>query len=450
MRGIRLLPETVAGAPLRATTLRFRDPAVERAFQAEACERFRPQVLFTIVLGASTWAATGILLPLAYPVDPLLVAASIGTVEFAILLQLGLLSLRKDWDFEQFISGGVNMVGGFAMIVIGGFVAELPQLVPPALLVNMLFAFGLSRLGLVAGIVVTVPYVALFAVLVLAGTLRGVGPFDVFLALVGLTVSVMAGYLLESSTRSLFWQRRVNAAQRDLIALEKDKSERLLQNILPDPIAARLRESPESVAEAYPAVSVLFADIVGFTGIAGRIGPADTVALLNDLFTRFDDLAARHGLEKIKTIGDAYMAVAGAPDPKPDHAQRAVAMGIDMLADVAAFASEEDRRVGLRVGVNSGPVVAGVIGRSRFSYDLWGDTVNVASRMESQGIPGTIQITQATADLLGDSVPMEARGMVDVRGKGPMPTFLIRPAPPSTEAPADAAPAPPAARTAGS
>jgi class 3 adenylate cyclase len=425
MRGIRLLPETIAGTPLRPATLRFRDPSVEAAFQAEAGERFRPQVLFTIVLGASTWALTGILLPLVYRIDALTVAVAIGAVELAILFQLALLSQRKDWDFEQFISGGVNFVGGVAIVIIGGFVANVPEVVTAAILVNMLFAFGLSRLGIVAGFVVTVPYVALFAWLVLSDQLPGLGPFHVFLVLTGLMVAVMAGYLLESSTRSLFWQRRLNAAQRDQIAAEKEKSERLLQNMLPDPIAARLREAPGSVADAYPSVSVLFADIVGFTGIAGRIGPADTVALLNDLFSRFDDLAARHGLEKIKTIGDAYMAVAGAPDPTPDHARRAVGMGLDMLAEVAAFAAEADRRIGLRVGVNSGPVVAGVIGRSRFSYDLWGDTVNIASRMESQGVEGAIQVTEATLRLLHGAFASEARGVIEVRGKGPMVTFLI-------------------------
>jgi adenylate cyclase len=428
MRGLHVLPTTVAGVPLRPLTLRFREQSVEADFQAEAGERFRRQVLFTIGLGASTWAATGILLPMIYPVDRLLVAASIGAVEFAILFQLGLLTQRRDWDFEQFISGGVNLVGGLAMIVIGGFVADLPELVTPALLVNMLFAFGLSRLGVVAGVVVTGPYVAVFAVLVLSGRLRGLGPFEVFLSFVGLSVAVMAGYLLESSTRSLFWQRRLNVEQRDQIAAEKEKSEILLRNMLPDPIAARLREAPGSVADAYPSVSVLFADIVGFTGIAGRIGPEDTVALLNDLFSRFDELAMRHGLEKIKTIGDAYMAVAGAPEPTADHARRAVDMGLEMLAIVAAHASEADRRLGLRVGVNSGPVVAGVIGRSRFSYDLWGDTVNVASRMESQGVEGAVQVSEATFRLLGDGFAIEPRGTIDVRGKGPMPTYLIRPA----------------------
>src|SRR3954454_1652518 len=159
MRGFRLLPDTVAGAPLRLFTLQFRDPVVEHAFQAEAGERFRAQVLFTIVLGALTWLTAGILIPIVYAVSPTLVAVSVGAVEIAILSQLALLTRSREWNFEQAISGGVNLVGGIAIIMIGGFVADLPQVVPAALVVNMLFAFGLSRLGIVAGILVTLPYI---------------------------------------------------------------------------------------------------------------------------------------------------------------------------------------------------------------------------------------------------------------------------------------------------
>jgi class 3 adenylate cyclase len=316
--------------------------------------------------------------------------------------------------------------------------------------VNMLFAFGLSRLGVVAGVAITIPYVAVFAALVFADRMRGLGGFDVFLLLVGLSVAVMADYLLESSTRGLFWQRRLIAAQREELSREQEKSEALIRNVLPNPIAMRLRENPQSLADVYPDVSVLFADIVGFTGIASRIGPSDTVLMLNDLFSRFDEIAGRHGLEKIKTIGDAYMAVAGAPDSLADHARRAVAMGLDMLAVTRSFAAAEGEPLGLRVGVNSGPVVAGVIGRARLSYDLWGDTVNVASRMESQGVEGAIQVTEATMNAVraaiagedGAPLRIEDRGEIDVRGRGRMHTFLVWPAEPGGPGSAPAASTP--------
>jgi class 3 adenylate cyclase len=197
--------------------------------------------------------------------------------------------------------------------------------------------------------------------------------------------------------------------------------------MLPARIAARLRESPTIVADNYDEVSVLFADLVGFTPLAARLSPDETVALLNELFSQFDDAAAEHGLEKIKTMGDAYMAVAGAPDAVPDSAPRAVGMGLSMLAIVEGFAKARGLPLDLRVGIHTGPVVAGVIGRLRFSYDLWGDTVNVASRMESHGVAGAIQVSAATLSALGKGFVAEARGQIQVRGKGEMETFLIHP-----------------------
>jgi adenylate cyclase len=166
---------------------------------------------------------------------------------------------------------------------------------------------------------------------------------------------------------------------------------------------------------------------VGFTPLASRMAPDDLVALLDDLFGRFDELASRHGLEKIKTIGDAYMAVAGTTGVREDDAKRTVAMGLGMLAAVDQFRDEVDLPLALRVGVHTGPVIAGVLGNVRLSYDLWGDTVNVASRMESHGVPGAVQITEATAKALNGAFDLEAVGVIEVRGKGPMPTFLVRP-----------------------
>jgi adenylate cyclase len=196
-------------------------------------------------------------------------------------------------------------------------------------------------------------------------------------------------------------------------------------SILPAPIAARLKDSRESIAEHRGAVTVLFADIVGFTPLAARRTPAELVNLLDDMFTRFDALAHELGLEKIKTIGDAYMAVAGLPHEQPDHALRAARMAVAMVRTVSEVALERGEPIQLRVGLHSGPVVAGVIGRSKFSYDLWGDTVNTASRMESMGVPGSVQCSPATAAFLGEEFNLQSRGPVDVKGKGPMETFLV-------------------------
>jgi class 3 adenylate cyclase/sensor domain CHASE-containing protein len=214
---------------------------------------------------------------------------------------------------------------------------------------------------------------------------------------------------------------QVNAA----LVLEQEKSERLLLNILPEQIAARLKDSEQTIADSFSETSVLFADLVGFTQIAGRMPPPEMVALLNGIFTAFDDLADRYGLEKIKTIGDAYMAVAGLPTPRADHAAAVADMALDMLARLEAFNAAHGTAFALRIGIHSGPVVAGVIGRRKFIYDIWGDTVNLASRMESHGVPGAVQVSTETRRQLGDAFEVAPRGTIEVKGKGAMQTYLL-------------------------
>ncbi len=212
---------------------------------------------------------------------------------------------------------------------------------------------------------------------------------------------------------------------RRAVMAERAKSERLLLNVLPGPIAERLKEREEVIADAFPEVTVLFADIVDFTPHAERNPPEKTVELLDDLFSRFDTLAEARGLEKIKTIGDAYMAAAGLPDRTPDHARRVAEMALEMRELAAGRSLADGEPVRLRIGIDSGPVVAGVIGRRRFIYDLWGDTVNTASRMESYGIPGSIQVTQRVRELLGERYVFRERGRIQVKGKGEMVTYFL-------------------------
>jgi class 3 adenylate cyclase len=235
----------------------------------------------------------------------------------------------------------------------------------------------------------------------------------------------MAAYTLEARTRQVFHQRRVIEAQGHELAHEKAKSDRLLANMLPESVAARLREDPSALAEAFDEVSVLFADLVGFTTLASAMPAAELVRLLDALFSRFDELAARHGVEKVKTIGDAYMVVGGCPGRCPDHVDRTARMGLAMVAELRRFATERGLPLALRAGIHTGPVVAGVIGTRRFSFDLWGDTVNIASRMESHGVEGRVQISAAARDALGDRFAVEDRGPVSVKGKGEMQTFLL-------------------------
>jgi class 3 adenylate cyclase len=206
---------------------------------------------------------------------------------------------------------------------------------------------------------------------------------------------------------------------------EQARSEGLLVSILPRSIAERLKASTQPIADHVDSASIVFADVVGFTPMSERLPPVQVVGMLDELFSRFDALCERHGLEKIKTIGDCYMAAAGVPDPHPDHARRAALLALDMRDTVAAWTLPDRSRLELRIGINSGPVIAGVIGTKRFLYDLYGDAVNTASRMETHSVPGEIQITSATHELLKDEFECRPRGTIAVKGKGEMETWYL-------------------------
>lgn len=218
--------------------------------------------------------------------------------------------------------------------------------------------------------------------------------------------------------------KQLHEAYKQLEA-EQAKSEQLLLNVLPQPIAERLKKDEHNIADSFPEVSVLFADIVGFTELSSRIAASALVEVLNDIFSAFDHLAERHGLEKIKTIGDAYMVVGGLPTPRQDHAQAIAEMALDMQQEIRRLSLVHNEAFSIRIGINTGPVIAGVIGIKRFIYDLWGDTVNIASRMESHGITGCIQVTEATYKLLEHQYLFEKRGVIPVKGKGYMTTYLL-------------------------
>jgi class 3 adenylate cyclase len=219
------------------------------------------------------------------------------------------------------------------------------------------------------------------------------------------------------------------------LALEQAQSENLLLNILPHPIAQRLKQSQPSkktktdnimIADGYNDATVMFADIVGFTNLSSRIPPEQLVNLLNQIFSRFDLIAESYNLEKIKTIGDAYMVVGGLPNPRTDHAAAIATMAIDMLDAIAQFNLDTGEAFQIRIGINSGAVVAGVIGIKKFTYDLWGDTVNIASRMESHGIPGRIHVSETTYELLKNNFLFEERGVTSIKGKGEMQTYWLK------------------------
>jgi len=206
----------------------------------------------------------------------------------------------------------------------------------------------------------------------------------------------------------------------------QQKSEALLLNILPKEIAAILKNESRTIADHYQEASVLFADMVGFTPLSAQLPPVEMVELLNEVFSFFDSLLDKYGVEKIRTIGDSYMVASGVPRGRPDHAQALARMALDMRDYISTHTFRNGQRVSFRIGINSGSMIAGVIGRRKFVYDVWGDAVNVASRMESHGLGGAVQITQSTYELIKDEFVCEPRGTVNVKGKGEMEVWLVK------------------------
>jgi adenylate cyclase len=206
---------------------------------------------------------------------------------------------------------------------------------------------------------------------------------------------------------------------------EKERSEALLLNILPRTIVERMRRGETVIADHFPEATILFADLVEFTSLAARFSPEETVALLANIFCRFDGLAAQYGLEKIKTTGDGYMLAGGVPEERPDHAAAVAEMALAMLDAVETAGSTVGERLQLRIGLNTGAVIAGVLGTRKFVYDVWGDTVNTAKRMESYGVPGHVHVSAATRQALGDAFRFEPRGPLEVKGKGSMETYFV-------------------------
>lgn len=290
--------------------------------------------------------------------------------------------------------------------------------VPP--IVHLMFPPWEERAALGASLLAPVLFVALYQVFPFVpgahAQLGGAAPWVFAINLTGVFAFIIAG--------AHYGRVGILGAETQLVH-EQRKSDLLLLNILPAAIARRLKANPQAIADGFPAVSVLFADIVNFTNMSTDMPPDRVVRFLNEIFSRFDELTGRYRLEKIKTIGDCYMVASGLPAHREDHATVLAEMALDMRETVRAYSLESALPLQMRIGINSGPVVAGVIGKTKYIYDLWGDTVNTASRMESHGLPGTIQITDSTRALLEGRYVIDRRGEIDVKGKGVMTTYWL-------------------------
>jgi len=344
-------------------------------------------------------------------------------VYFAILLG-AIAVFSRTRDFPRLLRVGqvdILLAPTLSMIPLGGFLAAggvgLWGILAP------LAALVFSEVRSAARWLVA--YLVVFLGSGIAGEVLGAipPPLPDWFTSTMLALNIAVGGIIMFTLLAVFAGQRRDA----LAALrqEQAKSEALLLNILPRSIASKLKAQTRPIADQFGAASILFADVVDFTPWSERLAPADVVGFLDHLFSHFDELAERHGLEKIKTIGDCYMAAAGVPTPRHDHARALALMALDMLEAMRSDDGVGQLGLELRVGINSGPVVAGVIGRKRFLYDLWGDAVNTASRMESHGAPGRIQITRATYELVADEFECEPRGTIAVKGKGAVEVWYL-------------------------
>ena len=334
---------------------------------------------------------------------------------------LGWYAHTRRYGFFRFSQLLLTLLLPFAlMLVMGGFVNSSAVIVwsLASPLGAMLFAGRRQSAG----------WFAAYLVLLLAGGLLGPWimisrdlPTQVISAFFVANIAFVSIVMFALLQYSL-GQRDTNLA---LLRTEQAKSERLLLNILPAPIAGRLKNDEKVIADRFAQASILFADMVGFTPLTARMDAQAMVDLLNEVFSRFDDFVEKYDLEKIRTIGDSYMVASGVPIPRPDHAQALARMALDIQAYIEHDPHCAQSNVRFRIGISSGPVVAGVIGRRKFIYDVWGDTVNTASRMESHGLPGRIHISPPTYQLLKDEFDCTARGTVMVKGKGAMDTWFL-------------------------
>ena len=428
------MPDTgakIAGAPARriAWTGAFVDRGLEAEFRRESLEALRRFLRFS--LGLST------LVFLAYGVHDLLVVPEVherawiaryGVFMPVALVVLALTGTRQLARFGQLAMLAYGLAACFVVLFIGAIAQPTGFFLYTsyAVLFVTLGPF-IARMSVITQVVFTLSTLTgyeLFDALWVKSPLTVRGSIGMTLVSLG-GIGALVAYQLERQARESFLQRRVIEAQVAAIDREKGRAEALLLNVLPPNIAERLKLDTGAIAEGFTEVSVLFADIVGFTQMTEKLAPEELVSRLNLIFSSFDDLVDKLKLEKIKTIGDAYMVAGGLHSREYDHAQAIAEMALAMLRRVADFGTQFGSELSLRIGIHTGSVVAGVIGKKKFIYDVWGDTVNTASRMESHGEPGKIQVSEATQLLLKNSYELAERGPMEIKGKGTMRTWFL-------------------------
>lgn len=402
-------------------SLRFLDSRLEADYQRAGGDEGRAGFVFTAGAAAALWALAAWLVPTGTSLSagvavPISLAMSLVSLACALAVRWA-----RTLDRQHALLSLLTSANGLVILALAAMAGAFPGYAVSAIMLLFAYAF-VSRTRFV--------FAALRTLVIAAGFLLIVQAYpanltiDAFIFVAMSVGTLIALRLLERSRRSVFHQQRVIAGQAVELEQEKQKSDRLLLNVLPSAIVARLREGETTIADDYASVTVLFADIVGFTPLAARHPAAELVGLLGEVFSSFDELVVERRLEKIKTIGDAYMAAGGLTDPDSDHALRVVDLGLAMQATAERRAADW-QALRLRIGVHTGPASGGVIGRHKFAFDLWGDTINVASRLEQHGLAGQVHISHETWLQVNDDFVCEPRGETELRGVGGRQTYLV-------------------------
>ena len=413
---------TIDRGALHSFTLRFQDTELEHVFQQEEGRAGLSGYRIITAATVSLWLLAAILIPLGTGISSGLAAlvggvmAVVGSAFFAVS------SWARTMNRQHALASLLTSANGLVILLLATMGEAVQGFAVPGIMILYMFGF-VSRTRFVYALQRTIVIAIGFGLVWVTYDGSASLLMDAFFLAVASVGSLIGLRLIERNRRRVWHQRLVIEEQNAAIEIERSESERLLLNVLPAAVSKRLRQGENPIADDFPSVTVLFADIVGFTAMTSTLAADEVITMLSGLFRMFDELTAERGLEKIKTVGDAYMVVGGLPDPLPDHAIRVVDLALAMQAGTGS--SDHFPGLSLRIGVHSGPVAGGVIGTRKFAYDVWGTTVNVAARLESAGVPGRIHVSEETRDLTNEAFAFESRGVIELRGVGPRTTYLV-------------------------
>jgi class 3 adenylate cyclase len=414
------MPGLVDRGALDALSLRFVDDELEGLYQyeggAEGIGGLRIIIVATIII----WALAAIVVPLGTDV-PVETALTVGGLMAVVGAGCLIVSRWADtMNHQHALASLLTSANGLVILLLAAAGGAMEGYAVGAIMLLFLFGF-VSQTRFIYALVRTVVIGAGMAIAFFA--YPGNLVVDVFFFLAAAAGSLVGLRMIERSRRRAWHQGLVISEQTASIVAEKAESERLLLNVLPASVSTRLKAGEHPIADNFSSVSVVFADVVGFTAMASVLSAEAVITLLSDLYSFFDELVTERGLEKIKTIGDSYMAVGGLPEPLPRHAELVVDLGLAMLGGTKPGGQFEGLE--LRVGIHSGPVAGGVIGSRKFAYDVWGDTVNMAARLQQTGVPGRVHVSEHTCELVEGAFRCEPRGVVDLHGLGEVATYLV-------------------------